>query len=74
MIIELLKTAQGKVNILFDLWSSSNILSLCGLVVYFIDIGGKLRHFLLSIPWLVGSYYGVNILESVAAIIYEFDL
>jgi hypothetical protein len=28
VIVELLKTAQGKVNISFDLWSSRNILSL----------------------------------------------
>ena len=74
VIVELLKTAQGKVNISFDLWSSRNILSLCGLVVYFIDVTGKLRQFLLSIPRLVGSHHGTNIAENVAEIICEFDL
>jgi len=68
------QTAQGNVNISFDLWSSRNILSLCGLVVYFIDVTGKLRQFLLSIPRLVGSHYGTNIAKNVAAVICEFDL
>jgi len=67
----LLGLAQGKVNISFDLWSSRNILSLCGIVVHFIDGNGKLRQFLLSIPRLVGSH---NIAADVAAIIPEFDL
>jgi hypothetical protein len=70
----LLGLAQGKVNISFDLWSSRNILSLCGIVVHFIDGNGKLRQFLLSIPRLVGSHKGTNIAADVAAIILEFDL
>ena len=73
MVTELLKGAQGKVNISFDLWSSKNLLSLCSLVVHFIA-DGKLHQFLLSIPWLVGAHTGLNIAESVAAILAEFDL
>jgi hypothetical protein len=52
----LLGLAKGKVNISFDLWSSCNILSLCGIVVHFIDGNGKLHQFLLSIPRLVGAH------------------
>ena len=73
VVTELLKGVQGKVNISFDLWSSKNLLSLCGLVVHFIA-DGKLRQFLLSISWLVGAHTGLSIAEGVAAILAEFDL
>ena len=73
VVTELLKTSQGKVNISFDMWSSKNLLSLCGLVVHFIA-NGKLYQFLLSIPRLIGAHTSVNIAESVAAILIEFDL
>jgi hypothetical protein len=69
-----LHNALGKIHISFDIWTSRNLLTLCGIVVHFINQQGKLCTFLLSLPEVVGSHTGVNIAEGVAAIINEFGL
>src|SRR6267142_4510766 len=74
IVTEHLQNALGKVHISFDLWTSRNLLTLCGIIVHFIDKQGKLCTFLLSLPEIVGSHTGVHIAESVAAIIHEFNL
>jgi hypothetical protein len=73
-VAQCLHDSCGKIHMSFDLWSSRNLLSLCGIVVHFIDKHGKLRIFLLSLPEIVGSHSGLNIAESVSAIINEFGL
>ena len=73
-IIELLKSTNNKINITFDLWTSSNTLSLNGIIAHFIDEAGKIRRFLLSVPEVDGRHTGVNIAAGVAKIIREFDI
>jgi hypothetical protein len=51
-----------------------NHLSLCGIVVHFIDHTRNLQTFLLSLPELVGSHKGTNIAECVGAIVGEFNI
>ena len=74
MVTEHLRNALGKIHISFDMWTSRNLLTLCGIVVHFINKRGKLCTFLLSLPEIIGSHTGVNIAEGVAAIIHEFNL
>ena len=73
-ITEVLLSSNGLVNFSFDLWSSRNSLSLCGIVAHFVGDNGKLMTFLLSLPQLVGSHKGSNIAECVGAILGEFGL
>jgi hypothetical protein len=56
------------------MWTSQSLLSLCGIVVYFIDNKGSYRTFLLSILKLTRRYIGVNIADGVAAILMEFNI
>jgi hypothetical protein len=51
-----------------------NHLSLCGIVVHFINHTRNLQTFLLSLLELVSSYKGTNIAECVGAILSEFDI
>ena len=74
IVTDHLHNALGKVHLSFDLWTSRNLLTLCGIVVHFINQHGKLCTFLLSLPEVVGSHTGVNIAEGVVAIINEFGL
>ena len=74
IVTELLNSAQGQVHIAMDMWTSCNLLSLCRLVVHFIDGDGNLRNFLLSIPELIGRHTGSNIYEGATAIINEFNI
>ena len=74
IITEVLQNSNRLINISFDLWSSMNYLSLCGIVVHFINNTGNLQTFLLSLPELVGSHKGINIAEEVGAILSEFGI
>src|SRR4029077_3283624 len=76
VVIEQLRNVLGKVHISFDLWTSRNLLALCGIAVHFIDKQGKLRTrtFPLSLPEVVGSHTGANIAEGIATIFNEFGI
>jgi hypothetical protein len=74
IIAEQLRNALGKIHISFDLWTSRNLITLCGIVVHFISQQGRLRTFLLSLPEVVGGHTGVNIAEGVTAIVNEFGI
>jgi len=74
VVTELLLSVNRLIHFSFDLWRSSNIVSLNGVVCHFLDSNFKLRTFLLSIPELTVKHSGVNIAETVSAIIYEFSL
>jgi hypothetical protein len=69
-----LQNSLGKIHISFDLWTSRNLLTLCGIVAHFIDKRGRLSIFLLSLPEIIGSHTGLNIAEGVTTIINEFGL
>jgi hypothetical protein len=74
IVAQHLQNALSKIHASFDLWTSRNLLTLCGTVVHFIDNEGKLCTFLLSLPELVGSHTGVNIAESVTTIIHDYKI
>jgi len=74
VVTELLKSAFSKLYVLLDIWTSRSLLSLCGIIVYFINNEGRYKSFLLSIPKLAGRHTGVNIADGVATILAEFDI
>jgi hypothetical protein len=73
-VTEHMQKSLSKIHVSFDLWTSRSLLSLCGIVVHFIDSQGKACTFLLSLPELVGSHTGINISECVATIIDDYGI
>jgi hypothetical protein len=73
-VTELLSSGFSKIHISLDIWTSRSLLSLCGIITYFINDKGRYRSFLLSIPELTSRHTGNNIANGVAAIITEFNI
>jgi hypothetical protein len=73
-VTELLSGGFSKIHILLDMWTSRSLLSLCGIVAYFINNKGRYKSFLLSILELASRHTGDNIADGVAAIITEFNI
>lgn len=57
-----------------DMWTSRNGISLAGVVVHFIDNTGKLWNFLLGLPSHHTAHSGINIADTVSAIIHHFSI
>ena len=74
VVTELLKRAYSRIHISMDIWTSQSLLSLYRIIIHFINNKGNYRTFLLSILKLAGQYTGVNIADSVAAILTEFNI
>ena len=74
VVTEKLATTQGQIHISFDMWTSRNQLCLCGIIVHFIDVNGKMFNFLLSIPEVLGRHSGANIAETVEEIVHEYNI
>jgi hypothetical protein len=74
IVVEQIQNALSRIHISFDLWTSRSLLTLCGIVVHFINNTGKLCTFLLSLPELVGSHAGVNIVEYITTIIQDYQI
>jgi hypothetical protein len=55
-----LKTAQGRISLSWDLWSTTNDLSLLGVCAHWIDALGAKREVLIGLP-RVRSHYGSDI-------------
>jgi len=70
---ELLVTSKSRINLSFDVWTSSNDLSLLGVVAHFIDSRDRLRTALLGLPRLVGSHSGENMATCVRSVINEYE-
>lgn len=73
-VTETLHSAITKINISFDLWTSTNKLALLGLVAHFINDAGEPTTTLLSLPRQKGRHTGVNLAETVGDVIAEFHL
>jgi hypothetical protein len=71
---DLLATSRSRINLSFDLWTSSNGLSLVGVVAHFVDYQGHLRTALLGLPRLLGSHSGENMANCIRAVIDEYEV
>jgi hypothetical protein len=70
-----LKTAATKINLSFDLWtSSSRRLSLLGVVAHYLDRQFTPRAVLLALPTMHGSHNAVNLSTKLASILDYFNL
>lgn len=73
-MIEELRKAPGLIYICFNLWTSKNLISLNGIIVYYTATTNTLKTFLLGLPQQQGSHLGANIADTVAAIIKDFKI
>jgi hypothetical protein len=69
-----LRSAQSKIHISFDIWASTNGLSLLGVVGHFLDADRQHRTALLGLPRLRGKHSGENIANRLARIIDDYRL
>jgi hypothetical protein len=69
---DLLATNKSRINLSFDIWTSSNELSLLGVVAHFINSNGRLKTALLGLPRLVGSHSGENMATCIRSVINEY--
>ncbi|KAM6505364.1 hypothetical protein FSOLCH5_15493 [Fusarium solani] len=74
IITELLHTAQTKIHVAFDLWTSRSMKCFAGLVVHFIDANNTFRTFLLDLPEQSTGHTGIGIAERVKAVLAEFAI
>ena len=74
-IKDLLIVSQSKIHLSCDIWTSTNGMSLLGVVGHLIDEGGKLQSILIGLPRIRGSHTAENIATALAAVIqkYQFE-
>lgn len=69
------RTAQTRINLSFDLWTSpSRRLSLLGIVAHYLDTTYKPITLLLALPRMVGAHTGVSIADQIHTILCHFRL
>lgn len=73
-IKNMLVISRSKIHLSFDLWSSSNHLTLCGVVAHFVDENGYVKTALLGLPRLLGTHSGENIAGCVAPVIRKYGI
>jgi hypothetical protein len=70
---DLVATSLSKINLSFDIWTSSNDLALLGVVAHFINAEGCLRVALLGLPRMINSHTGENMATCIKSVINEYD-
>jgi hypothetical protein len=73
-IKSLLLLSKSKIHLSCDIWTSTNGLSLLGIVAHFVDESGKHQTVLLGLPRLRGSHTGVNIARCLAEVIRKYEI
>jgi hypothetical protein len=71
---EALQGAVSKIHIAFDLWTSSNCLSLNGIVAHFIDAKFQSRANLLATPEQNESHMRVETADQFISVIEDFNI
>jgi len=69
-----LQTAHSQIHLSFDLWSSPNALSLCGVVAHYLTTDLKSRAILIGLKRVQGAHSGENIAQAVLQVIREFSI
>jgi hypothetical protein len=73
-VIDELHSARSKIHLSFDLWSSPNALSLCGVVAHYLTADLQSRAILIGLKRVKGAHSGENIAEAILRIINEFGI
>lgn len=66
--------AVSKIHISCDLWSSTNLLSLLGVVAHFLDSNNFKRTILLGVPRVLGGHDGENVAASLLDVLRRFEV
>lgn len=74
LVKQKLQSAVSKIHFAFDMWTSSNYLSLNAVVAHFIDEDFKPQALLLAIPKVEGKHTGANISSQVIKVIEDFGI
>ena len=74
IIKDLLCSSKSKIHLSFDMWSSPNYLSFCGLVAHFVTHMQKLQTALLALPRIQGSHSGENLSSYIAKVIEDYGI
>jgi hypothetical protein len=69
-----LRDSLYKIHLVFDLWTSGNLLSLNGVVAHFLTKNFKPKSILLAIPEQTESHAGIDIAKGVEAVIDDFEI
>jgi hypothetical protein len=71
---DILQTAQSKIHLSFDLWTSGNYYAFNAVVAHFVSHDFRVKTALIGFREIIGSHSGENIAESVRAVCEEFDI
>jgi hypothetical protein len=67
-----IQSAQSKIHISCDLWTSPNSLAILGIIAHFVDEGGKLRHCTLALKDILGEHTGESLAKAVLEALEEW--
>ena len=73
-VVDELQSARSKIHLSFDLWSSPNALSLCGVVAHYLTAGLQSRAILIGLRRVKGAHSGENIAEAILQLISEYGI
>ena len=73
-VIDELQSARSKIHLSFDLWSSPNALSLCGVVAHYLTADLQSRAILIGLKRVKGAHTGENIAEAILQVTNEFGI
>jgi hypothetical protein len=65
-------SAQSKIHISCDVWTSPNSLAILGITAHFIDKEGKLQHCTLAITDSLGEHLGESLTKAVLEVLEEW--
>lgn len=74
VVKEELLASVSKIHISFDLWTSSNVLSLNGVVAHYLNSDFKPQAITLATPEQTGSHAGIDIAEGVIEVLKDFGI
>jgi hypothetical protein len=73
-VINDLQSAQSKIHLSFDLWSSPNSLALCGVVAHYLTADFRSQALLIGLRSVQGAHSGENIAETVLEVVQEYGI
>jgi len=73
-VVDELRKAQSLIHLSFDMWTSRNLIALNGIVAHFHAADSSAKTLLLALPEHEDEHSGVNIAQSVGAIIRAFQI
>jgi hypothetical protein len=67
-----IQSAQSKIHVSCDLWTSPNSLAILGIIAHFIDEEGKLQHCTVALKDILGEHTGESLTKAVLEVLEEW--